>query len=181
MSNTSYLWLTTRGEFIRPGERCLLYAMAAEMVKRFERPRIINIGVSWGASVHCLKAGAPRGWVTGIDIDLESRPVQNRHGLGAAFIEIDSRKCGLEYERPVHLLFVDGGHEYEMVKGDIGAWIPHIPIGGLAIFHDYAPSPRDRDRLAGVERAVDEWHGGDLDCWLQVVRVDSMIVFERVE
>lgn len=175
-------WLTTRGEFIKPGERCLLYAMAAEIAKRFERPIVVNIGVSWGASLHCLVTGAPSAIPVAVDIDLDNRPVQNRGALSrVAFMGVDSNTYGLRFKRPVHLLFVDGGHEYETIKADIEAWIPHIPTGGIVIFHDYAPTPRDRDRLAGVERAVDEWHGENPDCWLQVVRVDSMVVFERVK
>lgn len=182
MSNTNYLWLTTRGERITPGERCLLYAVAAEIAKRFERPIVVNIGVSWGASVHCLYAGAPGARLVAIDKDFASRPVQSVYALsGVEFVETFSNVYGRSFEEPVHLLFVDGGHEYETIKADIDAWIPHIPTGGLAIFHDYAPSPRDRDRLAGVERAVDEWHGANLFCWLQVVKVDSVTVFERVE
>ena len=79
---------------------------------------------------------------------------------------------------PVHLAFIDGGHGYETVKGDIKALAPHIPVGGVIAFHDYAPVPRDAKRLTGVNRAIDEWRN---DAWREIETAGSVIAFKRIK
>lgn len=52
----------------------------------------------------------------------------------------------------IRLLFVDGAHTYEAVKGDIDAWLPRVISGGVVVFDDYV----DTRPTWGVRRAVDE-------------------------
>jgi len=52
----------------------------------------------------------------------------------------------------VRLLFVDGSHTYERVRGDIEAWLPRIVPGGVLVFDDYFGTKRGW----GVRQAVDE-------------------------
>lgn len=56
----------------------------------------------------------------------------------------------------VDFVFIDGNHLYECVKADLAAWWPKIRTGGLFCGHDYIIR-RDRRRVFGVKRAVDEW------------------------
>lgn len=52
----------------------------------------------------------------------------------------------------IRLLFVDGSHTYEGVKGDIEAWLPRVAPGGVVVFDDYFGTKP----AWGVRRAVDE-------------------------
>jgi predicted O-methyltransferase YrrM len=52
----------------------------------------------------------------------------------------------------VRLLFIDGSHTYEAVKGDIDAWLPRVVPGGVVVFDDYIVVKP----TWGVRRAVDE-------------------------
>ena len=53
------------------------------------------------------------------------------------FVECASDRAGREYAgRPVGLLFVDAGHDYESVMADVLAWWGHIARKGYLAFHD---------------------------------------------
>ena len=41
-----------------------------------------------------------------------------------------------DWEKPIRLLFIDGGHKYEEVKMDFDSWSPFLVDGGMIIFHD---------------------------------------------
>lgn len=173
-------WLRTPGEFVRRGERLLLHRLAQDVAQRFERPTIVNVGVSHGATLHCLYAGAPQAEHIGIDIDLKRRPLRGAKALSdVKLIEMDSNQY--RPKGPVHLAFIDGGHSYATVWGDIKVLVPHIPVGGVIAFHDYAPVPRDARRLAGLKRAIDEWHKSVGDAWALYVSADSIVAFQRVK
>ncbi|NIM55131.1 MAG: hypothetical protein GTO15_10995 [Pseudomonas stutzeri] len=178
-------WMAMPGMKILPTERQLLYDLAAEVCARFgDETVIVNIGVARGASLHCLYAGAPEARHVAVDIDLGRYPCVNKDALeGVEFVQADSNLYGLEFEAPVHLLFVDGCHEFHVVSTDILAWLPHIPVGGVAAFHDYNPSPEDLARLGaklrGVRWAVRRWYVlAQGWAWHDVV--GSIIVFRRV-
>jgi predicted O-methyltransferase YrrM len=47
------------------------------------------------------------------------------------------------------MVFIDGGHDYEAVSGDIKFWRPFIRKGGLLCGHDYV-------YISGVNQAVKE-------------------------
>lgn len=154
----------------------MLYRSAHYVQQHFETPVIVNIGVSWGASLHCLRAGAPRARLIGVDVDFETRPVRRKDLLrDVEFVQADSTQYRME--GPAHLVFVDGGHDYRTVQGDIANWTPRIPAGGILIFHDYAPSARDARRLAGVRQAVDEWRN---EKWEETDQAKSVVAFRRL-
>lgn len=135
---------------------------------------IVNIGVLFGASMCCLRAGAPKARLVGIDIRSCKLPVQ------AELIIEDSRTCHTNFEAPIDLLFIDGDHHYEVVKADIANWSPKIVPGGVISFHDYAPLPKDLAKiphLEGVRRAVNEWHA--LTGWERLETPNSIAAFRR--
>jgi len=47
-----------------------------------------------------------------------------------------SEKAAVAFKKPVELIFIDGAHEYEMVKRDIELWFPKVIDGGIMAFHD---------------------------------------------
>jgi predicted O-methyltransferase YrrM len=62
----------------------------------------------------------------------------------------------------VDVVFVDGGHSYEVVKADILAWLPKVKKGGIISGHDF-------NAWEGVNKAVTEIFGTpnkvENDCW----------------
>lgn len=80
--------------------------------------------------------------------------------------------------RPIDLLFIDAGHEYEQVKGDIMAWTPLVKIGGVVAFHDCANGPGSHYLHHEVSRAVDElMKNGE---YAERPQVDTLRVFDKV-
>jgi predicted O-methyltransferase YrrM len=64
----------------------------------------------------------------------------------------DSRSVHSQFaDKSIDFIFIDGGHDYEVVKEDIRLWYPKLKDGGIIGGHDYC--------LAGIERAVKEYFG----------------------
>lgn len=174
-------FLKVKGDKVLRDERLLIHRLAGEVFRCFgEHTVIVNIGVNAGASCHCLYAGAPQARHIAIDINL-GRPLDAAHMLTEVeFVQADSNIY--EFEGPVHLLFVDGCHRYDVANGDVVAWTPRIAIGGAIMFHDYAPALEDIAKLghqiAGVRQAVDEWQARETN-WDEAGRASSVIAFRR--
>lgn len=64
-----------------------------------------------------------------------------------AWIRGDSK--AILWALPIDLLFVDGAHSYEGVRGDIRNMVQHVVPNGVVVFHDY--------HMKGVRQAVDEF------------------------
>lgn len=169
-------WETAEGAELIMVERVWLKDMATAVSQRFERPVMVNIGVYRCASMYCLRAGAHRARIVGVDL---KKPVGKVHPkLKAEFIIADSRRCA--FKEPVHLLFIDGDHRYKTVRADIANWSPRVAPGGVMLFHDYAPTAKNlkrRPHLAGVKRAADEWFIGN--GWRRFRVVGSIIGYQR--
>lgn len=54
------------------------------------------------------------------------------------------------FNERIDLLFIDGDHSYEGIKGDVESWLPKIKDDGIIIFHDYGWAE-------GVKRVVKEY------------------------
>lgn len=65
----------------------------------------------------------------------------------------DSVESASIWKRPIDMVFIDADHDYEAVKSDILAWMPHVKPGGIVAGHDYA------QQFPGVVRAVNELFG----------------------
>lgn len=162
-------YLNAPGAAMTIPERQYLHDLAEQTAAQFGPTcSIVNIGVALGCSCICLRAGAPDSTLVGLDIDPEAA-----HG-DWTFIRADSRRFALP--GPIHLLFIDGAHDYAAVKADILSWTPAVVPGGIVAFHDYGNS----DVLpwtAGVKQAVDElMHGGD---WEAIAGAGSIAAFRK--
>lgn len=177
-------WRTVDGAVYTASERELTVRVARKMATlsneaHLEGLVIANIGVLWGASLHCLRAGAPNTPIFGIDIDLVTYKV-----IGdpqAVLIEGDSRTCWKEFKHPLAGLFIDGAHDLATVELDIMGWTPKVQIGGYVLFHDYAPKASDieaQPSITGVRQAVDKWAWVHSE-WQREELVDSLLVFRR--
>ena len=169
------------GAAITPAEREWLRETADLAEARFGMPTIVNVGVMWGCSLHCLRAGSALARLVGVDLDYEHNRLVG--DPGAELIEGDSSRVGRDFDGPVHLLFIDGDHRHQGVKADIESWISKVAVGGIIAFHDYAPRPEHlvgRPDIEGVRRAVDEWFAGVGRGWEEVRSADSIRAFRRV-
>ena len=150
-------WRKALGKAVIPVERQWLHDIAAETEADFGPGAVIvNIGIFRGATMYCMRAGAPRARMVGIDIQYP-QGARLHPSLKAKVIVGDSGKCHKGFEGPVHLLFIDGDHSYKGVMADIDGWTPKIVPGGVVAFHDYAPEPKVAAKHAGIKRAVLIW------------------------
>lgn len=163
-------WLT-------PAERNTLHDLA-----RDTEGTIVNIGIEYGASLHCLRAGNPVARIVGIDTigddKLEGNPM-------AEIIRGDSGKVAEKWTEPIELLFVDGDHSYTGVMRD-WMWTEYIVPGGVVAWHDcYEWPPADpksqHPAFPSVNAAVFDWFALNHHKWNELETVDSMRIFQRLK
>jgi predicted O-methyltransferase YrrM len=58
----------------------------------------------------------------------------------------DSVEVSKDWEIPLGLLFIDGGHSMDAAKNDFNSWSKHIVPGGILAIHDVFPDPKDGGR-----------------------------------
>jgi len=177
----SYTYLETEGAALTLREREWLRRAAAEIQARYAKqgqPTMVNIGVWKGASLHCLRAGAPGARIVGVDLERQqfAESPQAEIWIG------DSGQLHRPFDSPVHLLFVDGDHSRKAVEADL-AWVEKVVPGGVAAFHDYRPAAEHlaaRPHLDGVRQVVDERLVGN-PAWQEIAAPDSIKAFVRRE
>lgn len=52
-----------------------------------------------------------------------------------------SKEAARDWNAPIRLLFIDGGHAYGDVKQDVELWSPFVVPGGYIMFHDVGEWP----------------------------------------
>jgi hypothetical protein len=104
-----------------------------------------------GVNVHTVDDASM--WVArGISVEEYERKVRGRFADYDVSDRIDFHvedSIAMEWDGPIHVLFIDGDHSYPTVKADIEKWTLFVPVGCVVIFHDCT----DHD---GVKRAVNE-------------------------
>lgn len=154
-------WLTDR-----EGE--LLYHLARKCTGR---GTIVEIGSWKGRSTIWLAAGSKAGShakVYAVDPHTGSSELISRYGPIWTFEEFKSNirrakvddvvvplvttsaQAARDFRGPVELIFVDGAHEYELVRLDFELWFPQVIDGGIMAFHD------STGRWLGPTRVVEE-------------------------
>ena len=177
-------YLTARGWLTTPERNALFkYAAACPL-----DGTIVNVGVEYGSSVVCLRAGNETASIYAIDIDLS--PNECDPGI-AVFIEEDSYIVVEEWPKRVEekdyfpdLVFLDGDHYGEGPKRDI-AWLSMVKVGGVVIFHDCydfltVPEKIVHGVCPEVNAAVEEWYDHNYYDWEELPHVDTMRIFRRV-
>jgi len=135
--------------WLLPEEEKWLFAAARSLP---ERSNIVEIGSYKGRSTCCLGFGArpKHSRVFAIDI-FDGGPGLPRAYTLAEFTQ-NINKCDLSetvetivdlsgevsktWGKPIHLLFIDGSHDYEDVLTDFTGFFPHVVPNGLVAFHD---------------------------------------------
>jgi hypothetical protein len=170
-------WKTTRGAVLSDDERQWLFDRSAELHEEKRNPLILHIGVEYGGSLHCCRAGAPDARLVGVDLDTSKF-------LGRAGVEFmtgDSAELAYDFHDKIDLLFIDGDHSYEGVRADMVTWLGKVRPGGIVAFHDYELSQDTLKQVPwaiGVKEAVDEWHWADTT-WEEIEGVDSIKAYRR--
>lgn len=137
----------------------------------------LNIGVEFGASMHCLAQGS--GLLVGVDLigddKMEGGPIDDTlivKGFSQDLYSLWSR------DQPIKFAFIDGGHDTHTVASDC-RFAYFVCHGGIIAFHDTSNSPAEED----VNRAVSEWaaEGGSGSAlgFVELLRVDSIRAFKR--
>lgn len=154
-----FWWLDLPG-FINRRECWFLCELAKEIESSFSDMIIVNIGVLAGYSCYCMRIGAPEAKIYGIDIANVkiAGTSEQKERLALDLTRGDSGVVHKEFTDPIHLLFVDGGHSYEIVKKDIENWCPKIVRGGVIAFHDACTFGWSEP----ISRAIDE---NIQECW----------------
>lgn len=126
-----------------------------------------------GVNVHTVDDGSM--WMPrGISVEEYERKVRghfDRYDLGERITFHVEDSVAVEWDEPIHVLFIDGAHDYPSVKADIEKWAPFVPVGGVMLFHDCTDH-------AGVKRAVNEIMRAD-DAWKELDGGGSLCVFRR--
>ena len=137
-------WLTDE-------EAAALYHAARECTGRGV---IVEIGSWKGKSTICLGRGSRAGnnvSIYAIDPHAEYRFGDFRANIERAGIAdlvtpvpSTSQAKADSFHEPIELLFIDGAHEYELVKEDFEKWVPKVVEGGVVAMHDttWAEGPR---------------------------------------
>jgi len=78
-----------------------------------------------------------------------ARQIVERFELPVTILQFDSK--AIAWSKPIDLLYIDGGHSYDQVKGDIDNFAKHVRRTGYMIFDDYGK------RHLQVTEAVDDY------------------------
>jgi hypothetical protein len=145
---------------LTPPEREWLKEAAEDISKRFPLtpmgPLFVHIGVMYGGSLHCSRAGAPKAPILGVDLNIKGL----RGDPQAFLLEGNSILLGWNFEAPIHFLFIDGGHDYATVRMDVEAWGRLVVVGGIMAYHD--------SDYHHVVRAIKEWWPGASKTWVEL-------------
>lgn len=168
---------------ISPDERELLREASVIVAHEFGPDVVlVNIGVFHGGSSYCMRAGAPKATLYGVELGDLDVIEGDREILDMIILHGDSRELWKDFQSPIHSIFVDGGHSYDIVKSDIQHWVlPYVVPGGYVLCHDAYYDAEDRfyEDHQGVERAVEELLAYDTD-WEEQGLVDTTRWFKRL-
>lgn len=107
----------------------------------------LEIGVHTGRSLTFARKYF-KGDVFGVDIvDVGGSDVE-----GTNFILSDS--LGVNWTLPIKVLFIDGEHRYERVKGEWDKYYPFVVKGGWVFFHDADNTSPEVEQFAREKKAT---------------------------
>jgi len=172
--------LTDGSEPMSHAEIDLLFKLAASLGPN---PIIVNIGAADGVSTLAFLEACADAFVFSVDI---GECPQERANVEAAGLDVArvvrllgrSQDIGKEFPYEADLVFVDGGHDYDSVKGDIESWAWRVKPKGVLAFHDYISPPRPANNPGEAFEAVNE---NVPDEFVLIEQADRLIAFRRGE
>lgn len=151
-----------------------------ELLDRLNPVRILEIGVHRGGVLETMSVVFPAAKLVGVDADFEPLEFHDFYqvkGNSNGVAVRDKAVKALDYM--IDFLFIDGGHEYEVVKRDYELYSQYVRPGGIIAFHDIM---RPQGMIEGVEvrRFWDELRFGGkrggcytMEIWGGGVRTDG--------
>ena len=110
---------------------------------------LVDIGTAYGKSCGAMALTNPS--VTVYSLDIEESPLRLKEiPNNLKFIRANSQEYQWQ-DGEIAMMNIDGGHQYEEVRGDLENWLPHVKTGGYIVLHDYLMPE------FGVRKAVDEF------------------------
>lgn len=135
-----------------------------ERVKALEPKTILEIGVEKGGTMNLWMTFAPED-TTYIGVDSAMyfyKEKTNKKGQVKHLVEADStldstvdRVKELLGDRKVDFLFIDGGHEKELVRSDFEKYAPLVNKGGIIALHDI-DTDIGKEHCQGVKKLWEE-------------------------
>lgn len=182
MSEVDYL--TARG-WLSHEERVFLHQAAMELDTTYGPPLILEVGAEFGASTVCFAQGCPESIILSLDLWPNDLLQVHREEIAKAGVTNslqlagDSRTWGKLWLYVTDLLFIDGGHTYDVARADVENFHGRVRAGGLMVVHDcLGTHPIHRE----VNQAVTEWKAAPpIGKWEELSPVDTMRVFVRLE
>jgi predicted O-methyltransferase YrrM len=131
--------------YLHDGEVSALMLLAE--ITHWHEPLIVNVGVGAGTSSLAFAIARPDAKIISVDKS-EGGPLGGFENEKNAFEKYgyplpgqllgDSKEIGKEWGKvDLGLVFIDGDHSPEGVRGDIEAWMQFIIPTGIIAFHDY--------------------------------------------
>jgi len=75
-----------------------------------------------------------------------------------------SRAASRDWQTPLGMVFIDGGHSMEAALTDLECWSGHVVAGGILAIHDISPNPEDGGQAPYTiwKKAIDSGQFEDL-------------------
>ena len=86
----------------------------------------------------------------------------------------DSPTVARHWAAPLGLVFIDGGHAFDVALGDYQGWAPHLASGGRLVFHDVFEDPAD-----GGQAPFEVWRQAVTDGFTPESTTGSLRVLRR--
>jgi MMP 1-O-methyltransferase len=86
-----------------------------------------------------------------------------------------STTVAAHWATPLGLLFIDGGHAFDVALGDYESWSPHVAPGGLIAFHDVFERPEE-----GGQAPYEVWKRAVADGFAPITTTGSLRVLRTV-
>jgi len=163
------------GSYMHEEERELIKLLSTRAANAFDPCVIVQIGVAWGASVYCSRAGAPNATIYGVDIwgdDTLHGTDEQKKELNLQVIREDSKTAWEKFKGPIHFLYIDGNHSYEMVSSDIEKWGSKVVTRGFISFHDCIDCEVAEDISRAINDHLDpkKWEYLGIEAWSRYYR-----------
>lgn len=176
--NSNIDWMAAKG-WLKDAERKLLFELASRLPGNAV---ILNIGVEYGASLACLRAGNPTALIYGVDLDI-SKAISDY--TGCLLLQEDSHKLINEWKGSIDLIFVDGDHGELGVFLD-GQFADFLPVGGHILFQDVFDWDKPGEIhgvCPGVYHGVEKWFSQPhiKQEFEELPSVETTRVFKRVK
>jgi cephalosporin hydroxylase len=139
---------------------------------------IVEVGLEYGrsSSIALQVAGYRNLKYWGIDIDVKDEWLQASYRLNPRpwMYVAKTKSSNTTPDCDISAILIDGDHSHNGVIADCEHFLPHVVVGGYAMFHDYG-----RDSLPEVYQAVNDYLTPRLE-WSHVGVYGTLGIWRRI-